>query len=379
MPAREPPDPLDAVLRPPPDEPPAARAARLAREAEALRVSNEIDEQIKRERVLRRKKQVVRLLLLGQSESGARLRLRFVSGRATMEVDDIETCVLWATCCPAPADPPLSLSLARVEFQRLYTPSAFRDERPLWRAVIQLNVVRSIRTILDALAAAFASPPSSSSASSPHAHNRALASVSRTRARSMSSASASDSSDDADTGSAGPSTSMKSRSKSRARLPAHLEALAMRLLPLRHIEALLIARLVPPGEAEPTHFGLTGGGGWGGGWSDAGSERDDGYANGLGGGGSGGGAGGGGGEGRRHHEVFVRPGASWKAVPRSRARSPSRSPMAHVHEEAEEEDEDEGQAVLDALREDMCALWADAGVREVLRRGKVRVEEGPGL
>ena len=35
-----------------------------------------------------------------------------------------------------------------VEFQRLYTPTAFREERILWGAV---NILRSIRTILDAL------------------------------------------------------------------------------------------------------------------------------------------------------------------------------------------------------------------------------------
>ncbi|KAK0205657.1 G-alpha-domain-containing protein, partial [Armillaria fumosa] len=78
---------------------------RIAREDAARRVSLAIDASIKAERQARRKKRIVRLLLLGQSES---------------------------------------------EFQRLYTPTAFREERILWRAVIQLNIVRSIRTILDA-------------------------------------------------------------------------------------------------------------------------------------------------------------------------------------------------------------------------------------
>ena len=35
-----------------------------------------------------------------------------------------------------------------------------------------------------------------------------------------------------------------------------LHELRMRLLPLRHIEHLLIAKLVPPGEDEATHFGI---------------------------------------------------------------------------------------------------------------------------
>lgn len=71
MPAREPQDPLDAILRPPIDESPEEKELRLAKEAEALRISHEIDEQIKREKVQRKKKHLVRLLLLGQSESGA--------------------------------------------------------------------------------------------------------------------------------------------------------------------------------------------------------------------------------------------------------------------------------------------------------------------
>lgn len=73
MPSREPPDrdPLDAVLRPPFDETPEEKVMRLAQEVEAHRISAAIDEDIKRERALRKKKQIVKLLLLGQSESGA--------------------------------------------------------------------------------------------------------------------------------------------------------------------------------------------------------------------------------------------------------------------------------------------------------------------
>ncbi|TRM60373.1 guanine nucleotide binding protein, alpha subunit [Schizophyllum amplum] len=106
-------DAFDAALRPPPNETPEEREARLAREEEARRVSAEIDAEIKAERQAKKKKRIVRLLLLGQSESGKSTTLR--------------------------------------QFQRLYTPTAFREERILWRAVIQLNVVRSMRTILDAV------------------------------------------------------------------------------------------------------------------------------------------------------------------------------------------------------------------------------------
>ena len=64
-------DPLDAALRPPLDESPEETAFRLAQEDEARRVSQAIDESIRQEKNARKKNRVVRLLLLGQSESGA--------------------------------------------------------------------------------------------------------------------------------------------------------------------------------------------------------------------------------------------------------------------------------------------------------------------
>lgn len=63
-------DPLDHALRPPSDESPDERDLRLAREAEARRISLAIDASLKAERQARKKKRIVRLLLLGQSESG---------------------------------------------------------------------------------------------------------------------------------------------------------------------------------------------------------------------------------------------------------------------------------------------------------------------
>jgi hypothetical protein len=63
-------DPLAAALRPPPDEPPEARAFRISREEEARRVSQAIDESIRAERQTNKKFKIVRVLLLGQSESG---------------------------------------------------------------------------------------------------------------------------------------------------------------------------------------------------------------------------------------------------------------------------------------------------------------------
>lgn len=63
-------DPLDEVLKPPIDETEQDRVIRQAQEAEARRVSQAIDDSIRAEKQAQKKKGIVRLLLLGQSESG---------------------------------------------------------------------------------------------------------------------------------------------------------------------------------------------------------------------------------------------------------------------------------------------------------------------
>jgi guanine nucleotide-binding protein alpha-1 subunit len=64
-------DPLSVAMAPPPGETPEERAQREKSEADAQRVSDSIDEDIKKSRIaLKKAKNVVRVLLLGQSESG---------------------------------------------------------------------------------------------------------------------------------------------------------------------------------------------------------------------------------------------------------------------------------------------------------------------
>lgn len=64
-------DPLTLAAMPPFDETPAQRIVREKAELEAKMVSDEIDEQIKAERAAtKRRKRPVKVLLLGQSESG---------------------------------------------------------------------------------------------------------------------------------------------------------------------------------------------------------------------------------------------------------------------------------------------------------------------
>ncbi|CDO74902.1 hypothetical protein BN946_scf184988.g9 [Trametes cinnabarina] len=107
-------DPFSLLLRPPVNETEHERIARLQREADAKRVSDSIDEQLKADRErMRKSKQDIRLLLLGQAESGK--------------------------------------STLQKQFQLLYNPSALEAERISWRTVVYFNIARPIRRILEAL------------------------------------------------------------------------------------------------------------------------------------------------------------------------------------------------------------------------------------
>ncbi|KAJ4470929.1 guanine nucleotide binding protein, alpha subunit [Lentinula aciculospora] len=107
-------DPLAAALLPPSNETTEERESRIKAENEAKKISDGIDEMLRQERLERKKARAeVNVLLLGQSESGKSTTLK--------------------------------------QFQLLHTPSAFHAERIAWRAVIYLNLVRSVRRILDAL------------------------------------------------------------------------------------------------------------------------------------------------------------------------------------------------------------------------------------
>ncbi|KAH9989194.1 G-alpha-domain-containing protein [Russula vinacea] len=174
-------DPLAAVLTPPHDESPEARAIRVSREEEALRVSQAIDESIRIERQMNKKNKIVRILLLGQSESGKSTTLR--------------------------------------QFQRVYTPTAFREERIHWRVIIQLNVIRSVQSILAAISA----------------HRRQ---TSRLHAHSF-------------------ETRWDSHvfSDDDAREDAELDEITQHLEVLGRVEAMLKERLVPPSEDEPVDLG----------------------------------------------------------------------------------------------------------------------------
>lgn len=118
-------DPLTRAIAPPSYETPAEQEERLAAEQEAKRVSDAIDEELNRQRISEKKgPKAIKILLLGQSESGKSTTLK--------------------------------------NFQLMNSPKAFRSERASWRAVIQLNVVQSIHAILDLMTKAHSSAHSPS-------------------------------------------------------------------------------------------------------------------------------------------------------------------------------------------------------------------------
>jgi hypothetical protein len=63
-------DPLTLAIAPPPNESLAEKQEREQAETEARRISDEIDNQIKIDKATLKKRNPIKVLLLGQSESG---------------------------------------------------------------------------------------------------------------------------------------------------------------------------------------------------------------------------------------------------------------------------------------------------------------------
>ncbi|KAJ7758012.1 G-protein alpha subunit [Mycena metata] len=107
-------DPLNIPLQPPPNETEEEKVARLEAAREATRISRTIDVGLaESKKALDRKKRAVKILLLGQSESGKSSVLR--------------------------------------NFRLAFTPKYFESERLVWKTVIQLNLISSIKKTLKVL------------------------------------------------------------------------------------------------------------------------------------------------------------------------------------------------------------------------------------
>ncbi|KAH9887394.1 G-alpha-domain-containing protein [Cubamyces lactineus] len=335
LPPHDPDDPLAAALAPPPGESAAQRDERLRREDEAKRISDEIDERLKHDRAAyKRHKSTFKLLLLGQSESGKSTTLK--------------------------------------NFQLAFAPNAWRAERDSWRAVIQLNLVRSINLILDVLSQEMskAAPQPTSPVSSPFL--RPLTSQGRyPGADQPSSASSSPSttapassiSNNSSATNTDPSSPASERSSSPP--PFHFTnthaLLKLRLVPLRRVEADLKQLIgaatdefapdtsVTLGQAEEANAAVL---------YDGSAAR------------------------RRPAEFYVRSNVSWRETLRSAYQglhgdnNGQQQSSATLDGQSKLEDATE---IIASCAEDMQALWSDPVVREVLKRRKIRMEQTPGF
>lgn len=167
------------------------------------------------------------------------------------------------------------------------------------------------------------------------------------------------------------------RSSNLRAAPSPLESLKNRLVPLRHVETFLIAKLVPPNEEEPTHLGITSRLGeppiaTGQPFPSSARQRRPSQNGVL----------------HRDQEVFVRANQGWKgALARARVTNASVSESDESVSDRRAtslgdvgvETPDEAQEVLHACRDDMIQLWHDEGVRDILKRKKIRLEESSGL
>ncbi|KAF8838229.1 G-alpha-domain-containing protein [Paxillus ammoniavirescens] len=104
-------DTWSSIFRPSPDETLEEKKDRIARQQEANRISREIDEGIERsKKLLDKRKKAIKVLLLGQAESGKSTMLR--------------------------------------NFQLAFCPNYFHDEIPIWKTIIQLNLIGSVSRLL---------------------------------------------------------------------------------------------------------------------------------------------------------------------------------------------------------------------------------------
>ncbi|KAJ7142881.1 guanine nucleotide binding protein, alpha subunit [Mycena epipterygia] len=279
-------DPFSLVLQPPPDETPAERQARVDLEQEQKRVSDQIDDDLRKDRAERKKrmKREVKVLLLGQSESGKSTVLK--------------------------------------NFRLKYAPSQWKAELRSWRAVIQLNLIQNVLTILDVMEARLAMPEapphSGPTAFLPQAYGRA--SIDSTMS-------------DITLASSG-------RSTMHIILTQKHRILNLRLSPLREVEEDLRRRL---GAVDP-EFTF--------------ANEEDGAMNGVMG------------DGHRQavREFGVRGWIGALGFPSNGAKK-SDEPMAV----------DEPTEILATVRDDIISLWEDDQVRELLRAKGIRIEDRPGF
>ncbi|KAJ7458957.1 G-protein alpha subunit [Mycena latifolia] len=278
-------DPLAVVLQPPANETPAARQERVELEQEQKRVSDQIDDELRKERNERKKrsKREVKVLLLGQSESGKSTVLK--------------------------------------NFRLKYAATQWKAELRSWRAVIQLNLIQNVLTLLDVMQDRLALPDPPLGSGGPSTFTPPLPAYGRGSIDSTLS--------EITLGSSGRSVILTQKHR----------VLNLRLSPLRQVEEDLRRRL---GAVDPEFTFANG---------------DDGAMNGLPG------------ERRKSGREFgVRGWIGALGLPMSGAKKPE-EPMSV----------DEPTEILATVCDDIISLWEDPEIRELLRARGLRIEDRPGF
>ncbi|PPQ94855.1 hypothetical protein CVT25_007227 [Psilocybe cyanescens] len=347
------PDPFAIFHTPPPNETPGERVEREAAEAEAKRVSDQIDDQLKVDKAAMKKaKNSVRVLLLGQSES---------------------------------------------DFRMKYAREAWDAERVSWRAVIQLNVIRSIITIVEALQAemdgepidapstpltAVPRTPATAAPYDPLSRPGDSPAVTTSFGADTPTPTASSSSHAPALRASGSSTSLARHASGKHPLSTLLtgkhQVLKMRLGPLRRVETDLKRRL-GAGADEDMGLGVVGaegegvlGTGAGLGLGPLSLETDSQLLAKQG-------------VKKEFGVVRLQEALERGLVRRASAQSFSRHGHGKARSAAgslEEEDEevvDDATEIIASCLEDMKALWTDEVVKVVLRKRKIRIEDTAGF
>ncbi|KAH9968215.1 guanine nucleotide binding protein, alpha subunit [Russula dissimulans] len=273
-------------------ESPQQRDERLAREHEAKRINDEIDAQIEIEKSERRKRRPdLRIILLGQAESGKSTILR--------------------------------------NFQLKYAPSAFHAEAAAWRAVIDLNLIRSVTFLLNLLdleeGDAFSGP---STSTNPSASTSAAAAAAGSRSSSNGSGG----------GDGTPLSPSGAKLVPLQRLTDDLRRLRVSLSPLRRIEESL-ARFISPDHPRR----VLGSGDW----SALPTERA--------------------------FEVSVRSGSRWKSFFKGGGGGLGGAALSKANTRGYEEVQN-ARRVIEACREDIVALWNHPAIRASLEEQSVSLE-----
>ncbi|KAH7106855.1 G-protein alpha subunit [Auriculariales sp. MPI-PUGE-AT-0066] len=293
-------DPLTLAMRPPPNETDDERNLRLQAEDDAKRVSESIDEDLRQEKMARKRlsRRVTKMLLLGQAESGKSTTIK--------------------------------------NLQLMFQPHAFDTHRKAWRAVIHLNLINSVRYILDTL-----QDEEDEESADAYARHRPSSGLTTASAPIM-----------------GPSSSLSSNSTSSSAgtlaasnrppisLTPDLKRIRMRLSPLLRVGDELGIKISPEyydpkspdikySTTVSTSFNIA---------AQSGAR-----------------------------ELTVRSGSGWKAAFGAKVNG---QPITRAGASSPE---DEAARVLQACADDIWALWTDPIAKEIMKKRRVRLQEMSGF